>query len=110
MVDITQQSDLPSVLVKSHLAASDDLFRLTTVDTWYNDVNIHCTAQAAHYGSLDIAARYGDLFVNDVISFRDVNLNDFYFANAGAGANTNITAVGSLMTTKRKHELGIRVD
>ena len=60
------------------------------------------------------SAKYGDTNSQDstvtagtVISFQDIDLQDLYFINAGAGANTQINAVCIAMTEGRKKELGV---
>lgn len=99
-----------SLIVKSRTATADTIFKLVNVDLWFEDINIHCYTNNAKYGdATDIANVYGLIYANDVVSFRNLNLNDVYFANATAGSNTTITAVGVLMTDARKKELGIPV-
>lgn len=100
---------IPTFIVKTHTAAADTIFKLTTVPLWFEDVNIHVYTNNAAYGdATDLANVYGLIYANDVISFRNLNLNDVYFRNATGGSNTTITAVGVLMSDARKKELGIR--
>ena len=102
--------EFPSLIVKTYTAAADTIFKLVTQDLWFEDINIHCYTQNAKYGdATDLSNIYGLIYANDVVSFRNCNLNDIYFMNAGAGANTTITAVGVRMTNARKKELGIPI-
>lgn len=102
--------EFPSLIVKTHTATDDLIFKLVTTDLWFEDINIHCYTQNTKYGdATDLTNIYGLIYANDVVSFRNCNLNDIYFMNAGAGANTTITAVGVRMTNARKRELGIPV-
>lgn len=102
---------ISSIIVKTYTATADTIFKLVNTNLWFEDCNIHCYTQNAKYGdATDITNVYGTIYANDVVSFRNFNLNDLYFANAGAGANTTITIVGVRMTDARKRELGIKVE
>ena len=104
--------DTPIVVVKTHTATADIIFKLTSTDSplWMEDVNIHCYTNDARYGDLSTSATVGGiLYAGDVVSFRNIDLNDIYFANDTAGSNCVITAVGVRMTKARMRELGIPV-
>ena len=108
---INEFTAYPSLIVKTNTAADDLPFKLVNTDLWFEDINIHCYTQNAFYGDIsDLTNVHGLIYANDVISFRNCNLNDIYFMNAAAGVNTTITAVGVRMTNARKRELGIPVD
>ena len=98
----------PCIIAKTYTAGADTIFNLISSDLWLSEVNIHCFTNGAKYGSTnDLTNIYGTVYPNDVISFKDVNLKDFYFMNLSAGNNATITAVGVTMRDARKKELGI---
>ena len=88
-----------------HTATDDNPFKLTIKDHWFKDCNIHIATQNAKYG--DKNRQDASATTNDVLSFEDVNLNDLFFKNAGAGANTTIYFVGVEMLPAEKARLGV---
>ena len=81
------------------------MFNLVAYDLWYDDGNFHCLTNNALYGDKNTQA--GPLATTAVLSFRNFNLKDIFFRNAGAAANTTIIFVGVEMAPGRKEELGV---
>jgi hypothetical protein len=96
---------ISNVIVFSHTATDDLKFRLVENDLWIREANIHITTQAAKYG--DTNTQDAELSAGDVLTYQDFNLADLFFKNAGAGANTTVTAICILLTEGRKKELGV---
>jgi len=99
---------LTGVIQLSHTATSDDKFSLTYTPLWFREVNIHVLTNDARYGDTNISSSNPSITAGNGISFQDVNLQDIFFMNSGAGANTTITAIGVKMTPKRMLELGVK--
>jgi len=91
----------------SHTATSDAKFALTYSPLWCREVNIHVLTNDARYGDTNISASNPSITAGNGISFQDVNLQDIFFQNSGAGANTTIMAIGVKMTPGRMREMGV---
>lgn len=96
-----------TVLVYSHTATDDDIFRLVDTDIWMREANIHCVTNACKYGST--TNQEATINAGDIIVFEDFNLADFFFKNSTAGSNCTIYCVGIAMSKKRMQELEIGV-
>lgn len=97
--------NISSVISLAHTATNDLKFHLVDTDFWVSEANIHVVTNNAKYGDFDI--QNATITTNDVPFFREFNLRDIFFKNAGAGSNTTIYIVGIRMTEKRKAELGV---
>jgi len=97
----------PSVIQLTHTATDDNKFSLTSHHLFFRELNIHVLNENARYGDTNITSDNPSITAGNGITFQDVDLSTIFFMNAGAGANTTITAIGVLMTEGRKKELGI---
>lgn len=97
--------NISSVISLAYPATDDLKFHLVDTDLWVSEANVHIANENAKYGDFD--KQDATLTTNDVPFFRNFNLRDLFFRNAGAGADTTIYIVGIRMTEARKKELGI---
>lgn len=97
---------IPANIVTYKHTALDDLpFKLVVKDRWFEDCNIHVVTNDAKYG--DKNNQDATAATTSVITFRNINLNDLFFRNAGAAADTTIFFVGVEMLEGRMEELGV---
>jgi len=98
----------PILYRSSTTAAADDTFKVVNSDKWFESIDIFIYDNNAYIGDLhdqDVLIQSNDIYY----LLHPVNLNDFYFKNAGAGLNTRVVVMGVLLTDLRKKELGIPV-
>lgn len=71
---------------------TDDLpKRIVEVDTWYEEVNLHCLSNPLYYG--DASIQEAPLLVGAYAWFVKGNLKDILVKNHTAGSNGKIVAV-----------------
>jgi len=91
----------------TYTAIADTLFSLTLTDKWYNYCDIFVTGASAYLG--DVTAQTALITLSDIYTIpTPVNIKDLFFKNAGAGVNTTITIIGTLMTQKQVDDSGIQ--
>lgn len=93
-----------SIVSLSYTASADTPFVITDHDIPFYDANFHVSTQNALYG--DMVSQEAPASVGDVISFRNGNIKDIFFKNAGAGANTKIICVATVPTNYVSDALG----
>lgn len=103
-------ASLPILYHSSTTATTDAAFKLTTnKPTWFESVDIFIYDNSALVG--DIGDQDALLGAGDIYYFlHPVNLDDYFFRNAGAGLNTRLVVAGTLLSDRRKRGLGIPVD
>lgn len=94
-----------SVISLKHTATTDLKFHLVDVDLWVSEANIHVVTNDAFYGDFNI--QEATITTLQAGFFKDFNLRDLFFRNAGAAANTTILIVGIRMLPARMEELGL---
>lgn len=94
-----------STISLGHTATDDLKFALVDVDLWASEINIHIVTNNAKYGTFDV--QEATVTTAEVLNWKDTNIRDWFFKNAGAGSNTTIYLTGTRMTEARKKELGI---
>lgn len=101
-------SSIPILYRSSTTAIADTAFKVVPDDTWFESIDMFILDNNAFMG--DLRDQDVPIYANDIYYLlHPVNLNDFYFKNAGAAANTRVVVVGVLLTDLRKKELGISV-
>jgi hypothetical protein len=103
---------MPSLPILYHSktdAAADTAFKLTNKATWFESIDIFVYSNDLYLGDIgdqDVLIGAGDVYY----LLHPCNLNDYYFKNAVAGANTRVVVAGILLSDIRKKQLGIPVD
>ena len=101
-------SSIPILYRSSHTAATDAAFKVVPSDTWFESIDIFIYDNNAYMGDIrdqDVLIQANDIYY----LLHPVNLNNFFFKNAGAAANIRVVVVGVLLTDIRKRQLGIPV-
>jgi len=101
-------SFLPLLYRSSTTATADAAFKLVNDDKWFESIDVFVYDNNAYMGDVgtqDILIQANDIYY----LLHPVNLNDFFFRNVGAGANTRVVVAGVLLSDRRKRELGISV-
>lgn len=100
---------IPILYTSSTTAAADAAFKVTNGPTWFESIDIFIYDNDVFMGDIgvqEILIGSGDLYY----LLHPVNLDNYFFKNAVAGANTRIVVAGILLSDQRKRQLGIPVD
>ena len=91
-LDILKSPGLDTVFARKYYA-SDVVSRLENAPIFLDDVNIHIYENDIYYGSGTLVEAVAT--AGSVISFRHINLQDFFVKNYTAGSNGKIVVVGT---------------
>lgn len=90
----------PSILQYITTATADTVFCPVPHEVWLEYADIFCYTNDCNFG--DAHNQDIDILAGDSYSIpHPVNINDLYFKNAGAGANTKIVIIGTPYRRKK---------